>query len=175
MRLLRPVLSIPVITLALLGLTGCGASTAPADEGSGEETTTAAEAEAPAIGAPVRDGDIEFVVNSVSCTTEPMSDDTFAPLAPSGQFCKINVSATALAEIGMYLGKITIDTVGGDEGVSPAPGATMYAGTLSADYIDAGQTLQGDVVFDVALDDSVASVVLRENPLTEGVRVPVTP
>ena len=124
---------------------------------------------------PVQDGEIEFVVHSVSCTTDAMSDDTFAPLPPSGQFCKVNVSATALANIGMYLGKITISTVNGDKDLTPPVGAMKYAGTLTADYIDKGQTLEGDVVFDIAIDDAVASVTLRENALTDGVTVPVAP
>lgn len=57
--------------------------------------------------------------------------------------------------------------------VTPDVGAMMYAGTLNADYISEGQTLRGDVVFDIAADDSVATVLVKASPLTEGVVVPV--
>jgi hypothetical protein len=136
-------------------------------QGSGKQ-----ESAAPAIGVPVVDDGLQFVVNSVACSTEPMTDDTWAPLEPNGQFCKVNVSVTALTNIGMYLGDITITTAQVSGEIEPAIGAMMYEGTLNADYISNGQTLTGDVVFDIAVDDSVETVVLKKTALSDGISVP---
>lgn len=102
-----------------------------------------------------------------------MSDGNYSPLAPKGQFCKVNISVTALDDIGMFLGDVTITTANISGEVEPSIGAMMYAGTLNSDYIKKGQTLTGDVVFDIAVDDSVKTVLLKKSALTEGVVVPV--
>lgn len=162
--------TIAAIVSSALVLTGCGAASGDSDSGAPTEEETSAPA---GIGTAVTDGDVEFVVNSVTCSTDPMDDDQFAPLTPSGQFCRVNVSATALDDIGMFLGKITAST-SSEADVSPSVGAMMYAGTLSADYIEKGQTLTGDVVFDIPVEDTITSVLLRESALTEGVTVPVS-
>lgn len=170
-RLLRT-LTVAAALSSVLILSACGAS----DDGGGSAPEAGVETEAPpaepGIGTPVTDGAIEYVVNSVTCSTDPMEDDTFAALAPSGQFCKVNVSATALSNIGMFLGVITVSTTSEAE-VTPAVGAMMYEGTLQADFIDEGQTLTGDVVFDIPVDDSITSILLKENGLTDGVTVVV--
>ncbi|MFT4294021.1 MAG: DUF4352 domain-containing protein [Micropruina sp.] len=145
------------------------ASTAPAETAPASAKTNTT----PKIGTPVVDGDVEFVVNSVKCTTDPMKDGNYSPLDPDGQFCKVNVSATALKNIGMFLGDITITTAQIDGEVTPDVGAMMYAGALKADYIKKGQKLTGNVVFDIATDDSVATVLLKENAMSAGVAVPV--
>lgn len=166
----NPVTLSAIAALALL-LVGCSPS---ASEDTTPESPKPVEVEeAPGVGVPLVDGDVEFVVNSVECSTEPMSDGNYAPLPPKGQFCKVNVDATALADIGMFLGDITITTAQINGEVTPAVGAMMYAGSLTADYISEGQTLTGNVVFDIAADDAVATVLLKANPMTEGVVVPV--
>lgn len=160
---LSTVASIGVI--ATLLLTGCA--------GASELTTSPTEDTVPGIGDTVTDGDIDFVVNSVTCSTDPMEDGNYDPLPPKGQFCKVNVSATATSDVGMFLGDITITTAQISGEVDPAVGAMMYDGTLNADYINEGQTLTGDVVFDIAVDDSVETVLLKENPMSNGVVVTV--
>lgn len=157
--------------ISLLLLTGCSAAS---DANTNSEEDAAAQVEkVPGIGDTVTDGDIEFVVNSVTCSTDPMQDETYAALPPTGQFCKVNVSATATKDIGMFLGNISITTAQLSDEVSPAVGAMMYEGTLRPDYIDNGQTLTGDVVFDIAVDDSVATVLLKKNAMSDGVVVTV--
>lgn len=149
----------------------------PAEKPAASQPSVVPDAEItkdPAIGVPVTDGDIEFVVNSVTYTDAPMEDGNYAPLAPKGRFAKVNVSATALAEVGMYLGDITVTTAQVPGEVTPAVGAMMYDGTLNPDYMHKGQTLRGDVVFDIAEGDTVTSVLLKANPMSEGVTVPVT-
>lgn len=169
MRATRISITAAAAALLMISLTACSTSSGSTSGAPGE----APEAVAPTIGVAVIDGDVEFVVNSVTCTEEPMDDGNFAPLAPDGQYCKVNVSATALDDIGMFLGDITITTAQISGEVTEDIAAMMYAGALKADYIDEGQTLTGDVVFDIAKDDSVATVLLKENPLSKGVVVPV--
>ncbi|GAA1967040.1 DUF4352 domain-containing protein [Microbacterium deminutum] len=153
--------------LALTGCAGAGVTN------EGASSSAAPQEAAPAIGVPVTDGDIEYTVNSVTCTEQPMDDGNYDPLPPDGQYCKVNVAATANANVGMFLGEITITTAQINGEVKPDVAAMLYAGTLQPDYIKKGQTLTGDVVFDIAKDDSVKTVALKETPLSEGVVVPV--
>ena len=189
MKTLKRAGLIAVAVLAALGMAGCAgapdspaaapATSSPADAPSTATSQAAPETSAPveqepAIGVPVVDDNVQFVVNSIKCSTEPMDDDKYAPLKPKkGEFCKVNVSATALSNIGMYLGEVTITTdKAGD--VSPSVGAMMYAGTLRADYIDKGQTLKGDVVFDVAKGDKITAVLVKKTALSDGISIPVS-
>lgn len=175
------VIIVAVGAVAQLGRGTDDASTAPSDSETDtsaevapvEEPIAVPETEAPTalgIGDVATDGDVDFVINDFFYTTEPISDDTYAPLAPTGQYAVANISATATSSIGMYLGEVTAILEDGSS-VSPSVGAMMYAGTLNPAAIEDGQTLTGDVIFDIPVDATVVGFVLQENPLTDGVSV----
>jgi len=130
----------------------------------------------PAIGDPVRDGNLEFVVDSVRCGVDSVGRSLFRQTA-TGQYCVVSLSVRNVKNEPRTFSIVNQKLRDGDREFSASIVATM-AENGSADLINTElnpeQSAEGVLVFDVP--DSVRPdyLELHDSLLSGGVRVQVT-
>ncbi|MGK5170480.1 DUF4352 domain-containing protein [Geodermatophilus sp. CPCC 205761] len=152
-----------------------GADTGAAAEAPEAPAAPAAPAEpaAPGIGQPAADGDFNFVVNGVDCSSTEIGNE-FLNTTAQGQFCIVDLTITNIGdEAQSFLGgNATLFNAQGQEFSSDSE-AAIYLDDSSSLYeeINPGNTLSSKVVFDVPAGTVPSSIELHDSMLSGGVTV----
>ena len=131
----------------------------------------------PGLGVPVRDGQFEFVVQSVSCGHATV-DRGFLHASAKGQYCVVQLT---VANIGR-------DARQFNDGFQAAlgPGGVRYAADTGAgvlangngnavwNVVNPGISLAAKVVYDIPTTATIVALVLHDSALSHGVTVQVT-
>ncbi|MEJ5867136.1 DUF4352 domain-containing protein [Pseudokineococcus sp. 5B2Z-1] len=149
---------------------------APAPEPEPEPVEQAPEPEPEVgvgLGAPARDGDFEFVVNGVECGETSIGDE-FLSTEAQGQFCIVAMSITNIGDsAGTFFGDNTYLLNEAGQQFSADTEAGIYLGDADSllSEINPGNTLDGQVVFDVPSDMTPTAIELHDSAFSGGVTV----
>lgn len=134
------------------------------------------EAEFAGIGEEARDGDFAFTVNNFECVGDVLeSDNDFIdPAEAQGQFCILDIvvenigsSAQSLSASNQYLYDADERRFSADSSFD----VIMVTDTPIFDSINPGNSLQGQVVFDVPIDATIEFAELHDSAFSGGVLV----
>lgn len=158
------------------------ASPAPSSESVGsdsaaepapEETEAEPPPAAAGIGTPVRDGQFEFVVNSVECGVPQIGSADFGVTA-QGQFCLVNLSVTNVGdEPQSFFGDAQrlFNEAGQEYGASAEAAIYLPEANSLFQEINPGNQLVGVVVFDIPADAVPFRIELHDSAFSGGVEV----
>jgi hypothetical protein len=166
---------IPAV-LVILGIafSGSGSDSGTSEEsGSSEVTQEQSEETKAGIGTEVRDGKFAFVVNEVKCGISKVGSSTFNAEA-QGQFCKVSMTVSNIGdEPQTFFGsnQKAFDSAGREFTNDTA--ADLYdsdSQTWLKD-INPGNSLTGNVYFDIPKDASLEYLELHDSAFSSGVKV----
>ncbi len=131
---------------------------------------------APGLNASVRDGKFEFVVTKVDCGKSQVGSNPLVKKA-QGQFCLVSLTVKNVANESQYLD-------GGSQMAMDAQGRKFSADSTAGIYlgdqgntfltpINPGNSVQGQVVFDIPKDAKIVKIELHDSPFSQGVAVAV--
>jgi Domain of unknown function (DUF4352) len=161
--------------------TGAEAAAAGASDAAAAPDAAAPVAEAPVeeeagnpgIGEAAADGDFNFVVNGVDCSTTEIGNQYLGTTA-QGQFCIVDLTITNIGdEAQSFFGdNATLFNAAGQE-FSADSEAAIYLEDSSSLYeeINPGNSLNSKVVFDVPAGTTPASIELHDSAFSGGVTV----
>ncbi|MBB3086667.1 DUF4352 domain-containing protein [Geodermatophilus sabuli] len=154
------------------GAAGAGAAAdAPAEASA--DAPAEAPANVPGIGQPAADGDFNFVVNGVDCSTTQIGNE-FLNTKAQGQFCVVDLTISNIGdEAQSFFGdNAKLFNAQGQE-FSADTEAAIYLEESSSLYeeINPGNTLNSKVVFDVPAGTTPASIELHDSMFSGGVTV----
>lgn len=156
-----------VALVVVISMASGGGSDSPTTGGGAAQV---ASAEAVAIGAPVRDGDFEFVVHGVESGVAGIGNDYFGTTA-QGQFIVVDLSVTNIANEPQWF-MLDYATLYNAEGQKfAASGEAMFYledGASILDEINPGNTLRGKVVFDVPASVTPVTIELQDSLFSGG-------
>lgn len=129
-----------------------------------------------AVGAPARDGDVEFVVSGVECGIDRIGDETFG-IDAVGQFCIVSLDATNLGAAPVTVIDFLQELHDADgTGYTASIGGSIHLSEAapSVGPLGPGETRQTRLAYDVPDDAVPAAVELHGGADSgPGVRVPL--
>jgi hypothetical protein len=139
------------------------------------KTTSKPEAKLAKIGEAANDGKFSFTVNSFKCGETSVGDQYLSKNA-QGQYCRLNISVKNIGNEAQ-----TLDTdsqylynASGQKYSSDST-ATVYAAPSSNSpwyaSVNPGNTITGDILFDVPKDSVPITAELHDSALSGGVKV----
>jgi hypothetical protein len=151
------------------------ASAPPATRSAAPPTTRPARTRS-GLGAPVRDGQFEFVVKSVSCGHKEVGEK-FVSVKATGQFCIVSLTVKNIGDEGQTFADSFQKAHGADDKIYRAhTGAGVIAneGTNAVwNSINPGLSMTGKIVFDIPKKAALASLELHDSPLSRGATVTI--
>lgn len=149
--------------------------------GSSDSTEAKAEDSKPAttaakIGQPVRDGKFEFTVNTIKCGETVVGTNEYLQAKAQGQFCRVNLT---IKNIGNEAQSMFADNQklidGSNRQYSCDSDGTIYAapsgGGTWYDQINPGNSVTGDILFDVPAGVTPVTAELHDSSFSGGVKV----
>lgn len=129
------------------------------------------------IGEPARDGKFEFTVNSISCGETTVGTNEYLQDKATGHFCRLNLAIKNIGDEAQSLfadNQKLIDDQGRQYSYDST--ATIYAspndsGSTWFDQINPGNSVVGDILFDVPADASIVTAELHDSAFSGGVKV----
>ncbi|HZI98690.1 MAG TPA: DUF4352 domain-containing protein [Actinomycetales bacterium] len=125
------------------------------------------------IGAPVRDGKFEFVVNGLECGVGQIGEEFFN-VTPQGQFCLVDMTITNIGDQAQtFFGDNTYVYNDADQQYSADTEAGFYMDESNSfiEEINPGNQLRGKVVFDVPAGAVLDRIELHDSAFSGGVEV----
>ena len=129
------------------------------------------------IGEPARDGKFEFTVKSVKCGEKTVGDQYFNRKA-QGQFCRVNVSVKNIGDESQTLDSSSQYAYSSEgKKYSSDDEAALYAtadnNATGAWYneINPGNTVKGDIFFDVPTGVKLTKIELHDSAFSNGIEV----
>jgi hypothetical protein len=144
--------------------------TSSSDSAATEETTDGR----PGIGQSAVDGAFSFTVKTVECGIESVGNDTFGEEA-QGQFCLISLSIENIGDEAQTMfadNQKLFDTEGRE--FSADTGSMIYLENGADAWlseINPGNTLEGQILFDIPKDATLDYITLSESLFSGGVEV----
>jgi CxxC motif-containing protein len=161
-----------VAIIAIAAPKGSGSSST-ATTGNSTPAASGSAAAAAAVGTPVRDGDFEFVVQSVETGVAQIGTDMLNTKA-QGAFVIVSVKVTNIgSEPGTFFGSNAKlhDTQGRE--FEPSSGAAIYLEDSNSliEPINPGNTVTGKIIYDVAAGTALDTIELHDSAFSDGVTV----
>lgn len=168
-----------IVLLTIIGVASGGSS--PSSNTPAAKTTVAskpapkkASATLATVEQPARDGKFEFIVNGVKCGETQIGDDVLNTTA-QGQFCRLNVTVKNIADQSQSLDSDSqyLFNAKGQKYSSDST-ATLYAAPDSSSWytdINPGNSVTGDIIFDIPKDQVPATAELHDSAFSGGVKV----
>jgi hypothetical protein len=128
------------------------------------------------MGQPTTDGKFEFTLTGMKCGAKSVGGDQLGNKA-QGEYCILDVRIKNVgdsAETFNDMPQKAYDAAGAEYSADTEAG--IYANTDQSTFleeINPGNTVKGELVFDVPPGTKLTSVVLHESMLSAGVRVPL--
>ena len=170
---------IPLIFVAagvISSLSGGTSDTGTSNTSAKSDTSSSVEA-APGIGTQVSDGKFTFVVNAVKCGVATVGE-SFLEVKAQGQFCIVDVN---VANTGNESQSVDISSMylydAADRKFSTTSSAmlSMEGSDLWLTDINPGNSIEGQLIFDLPKDASPVSIELHDSMFSDGVTVKVAP
>jgi hypothetical protein len=164
-----------IVLIVIVSVAG-GGSTKKSGNTSNGAKAAASKATTAKIGEPVRDGQFEFVITSNKCGETTVGTSQYAQAKAQGQFCRVNMTIKNIGDKAQSLFADNQKLVDGSgKEYSYASTATIYAaptgGSTWYDQINPGNTVTGDVIFDVPAGVTPVTAVLHDSSFSGGVKV----
>jgi hypothetical protein len=159
------------VVIGIIIATQSGKSTSSG--ATGGTSTSAGVPAAARIGTPVRDGKFEFVVTKVQSGQASIGDQYLNQKA-QGQFVIVSVTVTNTAgEAQEFLGSTAKAFDASGREYSPSTSAAMYLKDSNSfiEQINPGNTVSGQVVFDVPKGTTLTGLELHDSLFSDGVQV----
>lgn len=156
---------------------GSGASSAAATDGSAEQPADGGGEGGVGIGQPAADGQFTFTVNNVKCGVKKVGPDMLEEKA-QGQFCLVTMDVKNTGDSAQtFDASSQSGTTDTGVQVEADSAASIMANTDSQSFleqINPGNTLKGVVVvYDIAPDQTLKTLILHDSPFSGGVTVNV--
>jgi hypothetical protein len=167
-----------IVALGVIGsaLGGGSDTTSTSTSPKSSESSENEQSATAKIGEPARDGKFEFTVSKVKCGEKSVGDQ-FLKEKAQGQFCRLSLSIKNIGNEAQSLfsseQKLFDDK--GSEYVADDT-ATIYASSDSSgstwfDEINPGNSVKGDILFDVPAGTKIVSAELHDSAFSGGVKV----
>jgi hypothetical protein len=163
-----------IVFLGIIGAASSGGNTTEKAADVSTKTSSEPESTTAGIGQPARDGRFEFTVNSIKCGVTTAGKD-FLTKSAQGQYCLLNVTvkniedqSQSLFSSNQYLfdGQNRKFTADDTAGIYASPqGSSWYS------EINPGNSVTGDIYFDVPKDAEVVSAELHDSAFSGGIKV----
>jgi hypothetical protein len=131
----------------------------------------------PGVEQPVRDGQFEFVVHSVTCGRSTLDNGILLHATAKGQFCVVDLSVRNIGTQARQFADGAQQAIGAQgQQYAADTGAGVVAngnGNAVWDAVNPGIALDVKVVFDVPLGATIVRMVLHDSALSHGVTVQV--
>jgi hypothetical protein len=124
------------------------------------------------VGRPVRDGQLEFVVQSWRCGVRQLGEGALAR-RPKGQFCLADVRVRNIGTQGRTLvepAQKLRDAAGGEHSAD-FPARFYFTGQTLWENVGPGSAVRGTMAFDVPADARPTELELHDSPFSGGVLV----
>ena len=170
-----------ILVLVVLGVVGGamgGGSTPTADNNKSASSSSNKNKEEsmPKIGQAARDGKFEFKVSKIKCGETKVGDQYLNEKA-QGQFCRLTLNIENISDEAQSLfsnDQKLIDSKGREFAADDT--ATIYAssggsGSTWFDEINPGNSVKGDIIFDVPKGAKITTAELHDSSFSGGVKV----
>lgn len=171
-----------ILALVVVGIIAASAggksntsNTNKADASTTTSQKKAAETTA-SVGQPARDGKFEFVVNSMKCGETTVGTNQYLQAKAQGQFCRVNLSIKNIGTESQSMfadNQKLVDSTGKQYSYSSS--ATIYAApdnnSTWYDEINPGNTVTGDILYDVPAGVTPVTAILHDSAYSGGVKV----
>lgn len=142
----------------------------------GNSSKSETKSETGKVGAPVRDGQFEFVVNSVTCGKPSVTDQSgYVTKTAQGQYCLMDVTVKNIGDKQQYFAESDQKLLNGSgQEYSPDSAATITNSSNSdalLAQINPGNTVQGVLVYDIPKDQTPVTVELHDSSFSNGVKI----
>jgi hypothetical protein len=127
------------------------------------------------IGEAARDGKFEFTVTAMKCGETTVGTNEYLQEKAQGQFCRISMTIKNIGDEAQSMfadNQKLVDTEGKEYSYDSS--ATIYASSGSStwyDQINPGNTVMGDIFFDVPADVTPVTALLHDSMYSGGVKV----
>ncbi len=127
------------------------------------------------VGEAVRDGKFEFTVKSIECGKPSVGTNQYLTKTAQGQYCLLNVSVKNIGNEKQSLfsaNQKLLDAA--NKEYSADDTATLYAAPQGSSWysdINPGNSVEGQIVFDVPKDVTPSIAQLHDSALSGGVKV----
>jgi hypothetical protein len=171
---------IPIGLVVLIGL-GQAVSGGPSSDNTATDTSSNGSGESeettdgrPGIGQAAVDGDFSFIVKTVECGIDSVGNETFGAEA-QGQFCLISLSIENVGDEAQTMfadNQKLYDTEGRE--FSADTGSMLYLENGADAWlseINPGNTLEGQILFDIPKDATLDYITLSDSLFSGGVEV----
>jgi len=167
-----------IVLFVVIGAAGGGSST---DKTSGSNSKSSSSSEAKKeeivakIGEAARDGKFEFTVTTMKCGETTVGTSEYLQEKAQGQFCRVSMTIKNIGNEAqsMFADNQKLVDADGKE-YSYDSGATIYASSGSStwyDQINPGNTVTGDILFDVPAGVTPVTALLHDSMYSGGVKV----
>jgi hypothetical protein len=170
-----------IIVLLLLGGIGAAAGGGSSNKNnssssSGSSSSSSAKATAK-LNEPARDGKFEFTISKVTCGEAKVGTNQYLTKTAQGQYCRVSMSIKNIGNQAQGLSSSDqklIDAQGKEYSADDT--ATLYAapeGATSTWYnqINPGNSVSGDIIFDIPKDVTPVTAELHDSAFSGGVKV----
>lgn len=139
-----------------------------------DENKTESKPSIAKIGEAVKDGKFEFTVNKMTCGEASVGGEYLKEEA-QGQFCRINVTVKNIGNEAQTLSHSDQYAYNAaEQKFSANSTAAIYANSGSStwyDSINPGNTVTGDIFFDIPKDTTPVTIELHDSAFSGGVKV----
>lgn len=126
---------------------------------------------------PARDGKFEFTISKVSCGETKVGTNQYLTKTAQGQYCRVSMSVKNIGNQAQGLSSSDqklVDAQGNEYSADDT--ATLYAapeGATSTWYnqINPGNSVSGDIIFDIPKGVTPVTAVLHDSSFSGGVKV----
>ena len=158
----------------IAGAAGGGNKTNNNSSGSNNKSTSTSKTQMAKIGEAARDGKFEFTVKSITCG-KPNVGSSYSTKTAQGQYCLLDVSVKNIGSEAqsLYSGNQYLYNASGQK-YSADDTATLYAAPSSNSWyndINPGNSVEGEIVFDIPKDQTPVTAELHDSALSGGVKV----
>lgn len=173
-KILTVILALVVVG-GIAGAAG-GGNKSNTNSSSSSKAKTETKAETAKIGTAARDGKFEFTANSLKCGEASIGSQYLNKTA-QGQFCRLNLTVKNIGNEAQSLDSSSqyLFNAAGQKYAADGT-ATLYAepsGASSTWYNDVnpGNSVTGDIIFDIPKDQTPATAELHDSAFSGGVKV----
>ncbi len=146
------------------------------DESQSDAAADNSQATVAKIGEPARDGKFEFTVKSMKCGEKSIGNE-FLKTKAQGQFCRVSLTIKNIGDEAQTLDSTSQYAFNAEgQKYSSDSEAAIYSQTNDSsgawfDDINPGNTVKGDIFFDVPNDIKPVKVELHDSAFSSGVEI----
>lgn len=173
-----------IIVLAIIGSAGGSkdkAQQSASSTGSASKTsvTKSEEATTPKINQPARDGKFEFTVTKITCGEKTIGTNQYLQKTAQGQYCRLSLTIKNIGDKAQPLFSNDQKLAANGKEYSADDTATIYAAPEATsgtwyNSINPGNTVSGDILFDIPADVTPIIAILHDSSLSQGVTISLT-